>query len=65
MYKEWGGELEMRLEGINTAAYPIYHHVEEVGFILGTRGGQHQRWEVGRVTSSDLYFRRITLPALS
>lgn len=34
-------------------------------FILGTRRGHHRRWEVRRVTSSDLYFKKITLPYLN
>lgn len=59
VYKEWDGELEMRLQGINTAAQlGSHHHVEEMGFILGARGGH-----LG--TLSDLYFKKITLPDLN
>lgn len=66
MYKGRDGELEMRLEGVNTAAQlGSHHHVDQVGFILGVRGGHPGKWEMGRVTLSDLYFKKITLPDLN
>lgn len=48
MYKDWGGELEMRLKGINTAVYPGLSPCGRNGFYsrdegrpaLGVGGGQ-------------------------
>lgn len=70
VYKEWwgggvgGAEDEARGDKAQSLPRILSAMWRNVDFILETRGGHHRRWEVGRVTSSDLYFKKITLPTL-
>lgn len=75
MCKEWGvgwragggGAPEDEAGGDRHSSLPriLSAMRRNVDFILGIRRGHLRRWEVGRVTSLDLYFKKITLPDLN